>query len=195
MKFRKILISMLSVASILSGSFAPATSVMAAGNQSVEIGDVEVTKEQLEDGVTIVLAKNEEGTFEQTVYYDIDVSSIPQPTATADGELEWAEFHLGFNHWNDDTGRLYFTISADEPMSKVTGNAYVKSTSIFSSKPFYSDMFKKKLYGSMKTSRTLKENVDTGDEKKVRIGFSSVVLLTTANQKGYFSDTSQVVKR
>ena len=26
----------------------------------------------------------------------------------------------------------------------------------------------------MKTSRTLKENVDTGDEKKVRIGFSSV---------------------
>jgi hypothetical protein len=25
----------------LSGSFAPATSVMAAGNQSVEIGDVE----------------------------------------------------------------------------------------------------------------------------------------------------------
>lgn len=48
MKFRKILISMLSVASILSGSFAPATSVMAAGNQSVEIGDVEVTKEQLE---------------------------------------------------------------------------------------------------------------------------------------------------
>lgn len=78
-----------------------------------------------------MLAKNEEGTFEQTVYYDIDVSSIPQPTATADGELEWAEFHLGFNHWNDDTGRLYFTISADEPMSKVTGNAYVKSTSIF----------------------------------------------------------------
>ena len=68
--------------------------------------------------------KIEEGTFEQTVYYDIDVSSIPQPTATADGELEWAEFHLGFNHWNDDTGRLYFTISADEPMSKVTGNAY-----------------------------------------------------------------------
>ena len=125
-----------------------------------------VTKEQLEDGVTIVLAKNEEGTFEQTVYYDIDVSSNPQPTATADGELEWAEFHLGFNHWNDDTGRLYFTISADEPMSKVTGNAYVKSTSIFSSKPFYSDTFKKKLYGSMKTSRTLKENVDTGDEKK-----------------------------
>ncbi len=38
----------------------------------------------------------------------------------------------------------------------------------------------------MKTSRTLKENVDTGDEKKVRIGFSSVVLLTTANQKDIF---------
>lgn len=44
MKFRKILISMLSVASILSGSFAPATSVMAAGNQSVELAMLRLQK-------------------------------------------------------------------------------------------------------------------------------------------------------
>lgn len=195
MKFRKILISILSVASILSGSITSTISVMAADSQLVEIDDVEVTAGQLADGVTIVLTKNEEGIFEQTVYYDIDFSSIPQPTATADGELEWAVFHLGFNNWNDDTGRLYFTISADEPMSKVTGNAYVKSTSWLFPETFYSDSFSKKLSGSMNTSRTLKEKVDTGDEEKVRVGFSSVVLLTTADEKGYFSDTSQVVER
>lgn len=115
--------------------------------------------------------------------------------ATADGELEWAAFHLGFNDWNDDTGRLYFSISADEPMSKVTGNAYVESTSILFPTSYYSDSFNKPLNGSMNTSRTLQDDVDTGDEDKVRVGFSSVVLTTVANEKGYFSNTSQVVER
>lgn len=32
-------------------------------------------------------------------------------------------------------------------------------------------------------------------QDKVRVGFSSVVLTTVADEKGYFSNTSQVVKR
>ena len=79
----------------------------------LQVGVVHVTPEQLSDGVTVVLTKNEDGTFEQTIFYDTDLAAIPQPMATSDGELEWAIFHLGFNDWNDDTGRLYFTISAD----------------------------------------------------------------------------------
>ena len=195
MKFRKIVISMLSAVTIMFGTFAPTTSVMAARSQYIELDDIEVTPEQMADGMTIVLIKNEDGTFEQRVCYDTDFESIPQPMAAADGELEWASFHLGFNDWNDDTGRLYFTIAADEPMSKVTGNAYVKSTSFLRPKTFYSDSFDKKLNGSMNTSRTLKDNVDTGDVEKVRVGFSNVVLVTIADEKGYFSNTSQVVER
>ena len=195
MKLKKILISTLSAAAIMFGTFAPTTSIMAAENQVIEIDDIEVTSEQLSDGVTVVLTKNEDGTFEQTVSCDTDIASIPQPMATADGELEWAAFHLGFNDWNDDTGRLYFTISADEPMSKVKGNAYVQSTSILFPATYYSDSFDEALGGSMNTSCTLKDNVDTGDEDKVRVGFSSVVLTTVANEKGYFSNTSQVVER
>lgn len=195
MKLRKILISALSAVAIMFGTFAPATSAMAAEEQFIEIEDIEVTPDQLADGVTVVLVKTEDGTFEQTVYYNTDLASIPQTMDTADGELEWAAFHLGFNNWNNDTGRLYFTISADEPMSKVTGNAYVKSTSILNPQTFYSDSFDKNLNGSMNTSRTLKEKVDTGDEEKVRVGFSSVVLVTVADEKGYFSNASQVVKR
>ncbi len=195
MKLKKIIISTLSAVAIMFGTLAPATSTMAVESQVIEIDDIEVTPEQLSDGVTVVLTKNEDGTFEQTVYYDTDIASIPQPMATADGELEWAVFHLGFNDWNDDTGRLYFTISADEPMSKVTGNAYVKSTSYLFPTTYYSDSFNKKLNGSMNTSRTLQDDVDTGDAGKVRVGFSGVVLVTVANEKGYFSNTSQVVER
>lgn len=195
MKLKKILLSTLCAVAIMFGTFAPATSTMAAESQVIEIGDIEVTPEQLSDGVTVVLTKNEDGTFEQTIFYDTDLAAIPQPMATSDGELEWAIFHLGFNDWNDDTGRLYFTISADEPMSTVAGNAYVKSTSILFPTTYYSNSFSKSLYGSMNTSRTLKDDVDTGDEDKVRVGFSGVVLTTVAGETGYFSNTSQVVER
>lgn len=195
MKLKTILLSTLSAVAIMFGTLAPTTSTMAAESQVIEIDDIEVTPEQLSDGVTVVLTKNEDGTFEQTVFYDTNIASIPQPMATADGILEWAAFHLGFNDWNDDTGRLYFSISADEPMSKVTGNAYVKSTSILFPATYYSDSFDKELNGSMNTGRTLRDNVDTGDEDKVRVGFSSVVLTTVADEKGYFSNTSQVVER
>lgn len=195
MKLKKILLSTLCAVAIMFGTLAPATSTMAAESQVIEIDDIEVTPEQLSDGVTVVLTKNEDGTFEQTIFYDTDLAGIPQPMATSDGELEWAIFHLGFNDWNDDTGRLYFTISADEPMSTVAGNAYVKSTSILFPTTYYSNSFSKSLYGSMNTSRTLKDDVDTGDKDKVRVGFSGVVLTTVAGETGYFSNTSQVVKR
>lgn len=195
MKLKKSLIATLSAVAIMFATLAPATLTMAAENQFIEIDDIEVTSEQLSDGVTVVLTKNDDGTFDQTVCCDTDLAFIPQPMATADGELEWAKFHLGFVDWNNDTGRFYFTISADEPMSKVTGNAYVKSTSILFPSTYYSDSFAKKLNGSMNTSRTLQEDVNTGEEEKVRIGFSNVVLVTTAGEKGYFSNTSQVVNR
>lgn len=80
-------------------------------------------------------------------------------------------------------------------MSTVAGNAYVKSTSILFPTTYYSNSFSKSLYGSMNTSRTLKDDVDTGDKDKVRVGFSGVVLTTVAGETGYFSNTSQVVKR
>lgn len=193
MKIRKILISALSALTVMLGAITPATSVMAADSQFIELDDIEATINQLADGVTVVLTKTADGTFEQNIYYD--TFSIPRPRATADGVLEWAEFHLGFNDWNDDTGRLYFTISADEPMYGVSGSAYVKSTSVLHPATFYSDTFDKYLNGSMNTSRTLYEDLYTEDEEKVRVGFSGVVLVTLAGDKGNFSNASQIVNR
>lgn len=195
MRFKKLVVSTLTALTIVLSMIAPYVQVFAEESPVTEIEDIEVTPEQLIDGVTVVLVKNNDGTFEQVVYSDTDFAAVPQPAATADGVLEWAAFHLGFNNWNNDTGRLYFTISADEPMKKVTGNAYVKSTSILFPTTYYSDSFNKSLGGSMNTSRVLHENVDTGDEDRVRVGFSNVVLLTVADEYGYFSNTSQVVDR
>lgn len=195
MRFKKLVVSTLTALTVVLSMIAPSVQVFAEESPVTEIEDIEVTPEQLIDGVTVVLVKNNDGTFEQIVYSDTDFAAVPQPAATADGVLEWAAFHLGFNNWNNDTGRLYFTISADEPMKKVTGNAYVKSTSILFPTTYYSDSFNKSLGGSMNTSRVLYENVDTGDEDRVRVGFSNVVLLTVADEYGYFSNTSQVVDR
>lgn len=68
MKLKTILLSTLSAVAIMFGTLAPTTSTMAAESQVIEIDDIEVTPEQLSDGVTVVLTKNEDGTFEQTVF-------------------------------------------------------------------------------------------------------------------------------
>lgn len=191
----RIYISLVSALVILLGVSAQGISTLAADKVVADGYDTEVTLEQLTNGVTIVLSRNEDGTFDQTTYYGDDALYVPQIAATADGVLEWAKFHLGFVDWNDDTGRLYYTISADEPMSYISGNAYVRSTSILFPEDFFNQSFSSNLYGSMNTGRTLHDDVDTGDEEKVRIGFSGVTLTTVAGEKGSFSNSSQVVER
>lgn len=165
----------------------------AATPETVEIQEINVTPEQLSDGVTVLLTFNDDGTYNQSVY--TDESAVPVPTATADGELEWATFHLGFKDWNNDTGDLYFTVSADEAMRKVRGDAYVKSTGVLFSTYYYDDSFSESLYSPYNTSRTFATDIDTEDETKVRVGFKNVILYTTAGDTGSFSNFSQIVSR
>lgn len=184
---------------VLHPSIAHAESVE---EDELQIQDIEVSIDQLSDGVTVLLTRNEDGTFDQTVFYDdvvfsedIIADNVNQTRATADGVLEWATFHVGFNNWNNDTGRLYYTVSADEPMYNITGSAYVKSTSILFPTTYYSSSFSSLLYGYTTASRVLDDDVDTGDEDKVRVGFSSVTMNTVAGETAYFGSGSQVVER
>ncbi|MBA4688179.1 MAG: hypothetical protein H2184_13570 [Candidatus Galacturonibacter soehngenii] len=201
MRLKKRFFSVCLSLAISSAIAMPSVTVNAASEQPIQVEDITATINQLTDGITIVLTKNEDDTFNQKVYYNtlmpqsITTTSNLKPMATADGVLEWAVFHLGFKNWNDDTGDLYYTISADEPMYSVSGDAYVKSTSILFPKSFYKDSFSSRLYSSTNTSRTLETDVDTEDEKKVRVGFSNVVLETIAGEYGYFANSSQIVER
>ncbi len=101
----------------------------------------------MSDGVTVLLTRNEDGTFDQTVFYDdvifsddIIADNVNQTRATA-----------------------------DEPMYNITGSAYVKSTSILFPTIYYSSSFSSLLYGYTTASRVLDDDVDTGDEDKVRV--------------------------
>lgn len=165
----------------------PANAASDEDVQALVINEMELTTEQLNDGVTVVLTRNEDGTFEQTSYDD--VKQIPMLASTADGILEWAIFHLGLKNSTHD---LYFTLSADEPVKVVWGEAYVKSTNLLASTTYYSNSFYEEVYSSS-SSRTIKSGIDTKDATKVIVGFKNAALKTIAGETGSFSNNSKTV--
>lgn len=60
----------------------PANAASDEDVQALVINEMELTTEQLNDGVTVVLTRNEDGTFEQTSYDDVE--QIPMLASTAD---------------------------------------------------------------------------------------------------------------
>lgn len=185
-KIKKMLCSMLVIAFCMLNT---CLTVFAAP----ENNDIICTKEQLEKGITVVITKNNVGEFEQNVYYDM--SNIPMMCATADGELEWAAFHLGFKDWNEHTNDLYYTVSADEPLVNICGRAYVKSTSVLNPIYYHDDIFEHDLPYSTVASRDLAWDIDTGDEEKVRVGFTGVIIKSSHGQTGAFLNKSLLVDR
>lgn len=192
---KKIIKNLFLFGVIASVFVTPMNAFASSANKSdiAETQEITITPEQLVEGVTVLIVFNDDGSWSQFVYDN--EATIPVPAATADGELEWAKFHLGFKDWNNDTGDLYFTVSADEAMSKISGTAYVESTSWLFPKSYYDSSFSEKLYSSYNTSRTLATDVDTEDETEVRVGFRNVILSTIAGDSGAFSNSSQIVER
>lgn len=166
--------------------------VEAAMAEPLSIREITVTPEELSDGITIFITRNSDGTYNQTVYDDASV--IPVPMATADGVLEWAEFHVGFKDWTNYAGDLYFTVKADEPMLKISGKAYVSPLNALL-KDYHNKEFSSNLYSSYNTSRTLAEDVDTGDATRVKVGFKTVILWTSTGDEGAFENASKIVER
>ncbi len=194
MKMKKFL-SMAMVVSMLFGASLTtyADEISTQSSQNFELQDIELSSDKLADGVSVVMNIDDNGNVSQQVYCG-DFESQREVKATADGVLEWAIFHLGFNDWNEDTGRLYFTIEADEPITYVVGNAYVKSTSLISSIYYYNDVINDNMYKQFKGTRVVCENVDTGSADKVRVGFSNLSFGTIASY-GSFANDSVVVNR
>ncbi len=129
----------------------------------------------------------------QSIYTNPE--DVPMLLATADGVIDWAEFHLGFKDWTNYSNELYFNVSSDEPLDKIEGKAYVKSTSILNPEEYYSDSFEAKLYGSSNTGRQLSSGVDTKDATKVRVGFKSVWLMTISGDYCKFKNDSIIVEK
>ncbi len=172
---------------------------------------------------TIIFSVAGNSTADNKNYVDIDVSSMKQgvtvyfhfdkqgnvvdnyvkhgnlPTvkyiAPNDGIIDVAIFHLGFTEWKNSTGRLYYTIKADEHISNASGRAYVKSTSFFG--PTYYDESFNHYFNQKSTgfSKSLKSKVYVGNETKVRVGFKNVKMRAVADKFAYLTDSSSIVEK
>lgn len=161
--------------------------------QKVLLPEIEVTAAQLSDGITVLLTRNDDNTYTQTIY--TNPADVPMLLATADGVIDWAEFHLGFKDWTNYSNELYFNVSSDEPLDKIEGKAYVKSTSYLNPEEYYSDSFKTNLYGSSNTGRQLSSGVDTKDATKVRVRFKDVWLMAISGDYCVFKNDSVIVEK
>lgn len=164
--------------------------------QTIPFQEPSLSQEQLEDGVTVLITRNNDGTYNQEVYDDEDIalSSVPRSSFAGDGVIDVAAFHLGFKDWNEDTDCLYFNVSADETLSYVDGNVYVKSTSILHPESFYNDRLHYPLFGSSNTGGTI-AYVNTGDETKVRVGYSDLYIVAISGSYANMGSASKVVNR
>lgn len=82
--------------------------VSAAIPEMMEIQEINVTTEELADGITVLMTRNADGTYSQSVYSREE--SIVVPRAADDGVIDWAKFHLGFRNWENNCGDLYISV-------------------------------------------------------------------------------------
>lgn len=158
----------------------------------IPFNEIEVTSSQLSDGITVLITRNSDNTYTQSIY--TNPADVPVVIDTADGIIDWAKFHLGFKDWTNYSNELYFTVTSDEPLKRITGNAYVKSTSVWGPTYFDED-FDENLNGSSNTGRQLSSGVDTEDDTKVRVGFKNVWLMSISGDYCVFENDSIIVER
>lgn len=152
----------------------------------------QISDDQLsDDGISILIIRNDDGSYRSSEV-SADQLMISPCSEGVDGVIDWAVFHLGFKDWNDD-GDLYFTVSADEPLSNVSGYVYVKSTSIFSPTTYYGNSFSRNLLGSSNTSRFLSQNIDVNGDSSVRVGFTGVTIVALSGDAAAIPNNSKVV--
>lgn len=168
-----------------------------AQEQSVNSGDNQFEnvlneKEYVTDGPTVVFVRNDDGALDyKLVSTNNQIGSVIPYDYMVDGVIDWAIFHLGFNF----DGTLYFTVESDEPLYKVSGNAYVKSTSILSPQTFYNNRFSVLLEGSTSTSRFLSQRINCNGESSVRVGFNDVIITSISGDSIAMANNSKVVKK
>lgn len=166
--------------------------------------DNEITKENqeyvnqeentyLNDGPTFILIRNNKDEYECINIEDTAIEDLAVPyDYYVDGVIDWAIFHLGFNF----DGTLYFTIQSDEPLKSVSGNAYVKSTSLLNPVTYYDRHFSIDLKGSTAASRFLTQRMSfNGNDSSVRVGFKDVIITAISGDAVAMPNNSKVVRK
>ncbi len=154
--------------------------------------EFELSVEDLKNGVSVVMFKNDNGDISS--YVCEDITMLPMNCSVDDGSVELAILHVGFREWSDNQGSLYFTFECDEATSKLQGNFYVKKTG-FSSGTYWSGANSYNMFGCHTTTRYIKQHIDVGNATSVIVGFNSVTFETVQGETGWFSNSSQMVNK
>lgn len=158
----------------------------------IEIPEMTLSLNQLTDGISILITQNNDGSYSQEVFDDL--SQIAVPTATEDGVLEWAVFHLGLKDWTSSSNCLYYTLSADEFIKTISRTAYVRPTNLLINDYYYNKSLPSEVYSS-NTSRVLQYNIDVEGDTKVVVGYKNVVIRTMSGGTGSFTNSQKTVSR
>lgn len=170
--------------------------VLASENNRIEqTSYIQLSKENVEAGVgvTVVSYIDQKGNVKQYSYNEKTsdfLTNTRAKTAVAtkrvsakkynDGQQEFVKVHLSARKWKGKTLSLEFYGYSDEVLQYIKGTWYCKSTS---GKVYFSKYMTIPFYDSANSvTTTLKANINVGNAKVVRLGFSNV---TFKNIFGY----------
>lgn len=192
MNKKKIIISILAIVLLLVTSHEHLiyASENTGGSVQMQNAEFEFCVEDLKDGVSIVMTKDENGDVYSYVCENIE--GVPMTCSFDDGSIEVAILHVGFKNWNSNKGSLYFSFECDEATTSLQGNFYVKTTGWFP-KTYWSGSNSYNMFGCFATTRYIKQGIDVGDADVVRVGFNSVTFKSVYGEKGWFSNVAQNV--
>lgn len=167
---------------------------LADENSKISIPDFSVvlSEQDLEDGVTVVLYKNEDGSFTSKQIFDSSDYPI-MPLEGPDGSLEWATFHVSLYNWINDTGKVSYTITCDEPLNTVRGNVYVETVDKLIATTFFSKYIRDSCHGATRRVAEIGTTKSMKGYNSVLVRFSSITFTTIGDEGGSFPNAKKEV--
>lgn len=157
------------------------------------LDDFSVTADSSSVGFNVVLRRNEDGTFSQTV---TDISEpVAIPYASVEGSLDWALFHLEFEDWENSRGDLKYFVAADEPLMHIYADeVFLEIANRLLDKDdrtLYRESIDEPVNGLTRLTMPLAYNVNTRNESVLYMGFKNVSIRTIYGETGSFVNVSQ----
>lgn len=189
---------------VLTFSMSPASlAAPIQQDESLSEFSFEASLEDLQDGITFVISKNEDGGFvvrqilvedavaqnEEAVPFDVEAIPYYTPGDTA--------FHCGLTHlWDNGVAYLHWEAHGDQ-LTNVKAKVYCKDTSILFPKSYFNDYINEydDLDGMYDNAYGQTEFFSIPDDvEKVKVGWSNVYITTVKDGKMSVPDASQTVK-
>lgn len=189
-KIGSIFLAIIMVVSISTVSFAADNDAIIDGNNSSY--QIELSMDELEQGVTFALIKQADGSLKLEKVNNVSnfKMDIPETKATIQ-----ATFHVGVKRTSSTSAYLHWNATGYQ-LTKVEANVFCESTSILFPKSYFNGKISgyNDLSGRYNTANgTTKSFTIPSDTEKVRIGWKSAYVTTVTQGKMSMASASQAV--